>query len=73
MSFFRKKATAVLVEKTWSTTWSGWRWTVLVHYYQECLFGLMGRHKMCEMVGPFNNKQEAKRKAKRLRRKYKLK
>lgn len=72
MSFFKKKIIEVIVERTWSTTWNGLRWTVLVHY-QKCLFSFIKWDDMCQIAGPFDNKQDAKRVAKHLRNKYNLK
>lgn len=72
MSFFKNKVIKVIVERTWSTTWNGLRWTVLVHY-EKRLFGFIKWDDMCQVAGPFDNKQDAKRVAKHLRSKYNLK
>lgn len=70
--FFSKKPIKVFVERCWSTTWNGLRWTVHVHF-EKRLLGFIKWGEICQMAGPFNNKQDAKREVKRLRHKYNLK
>lgn len=71
MNFFKKKVISVTEERIGSTTWNGLRWTVVVRY-QKYLFGFIKWEDMCSVSDPFDNKQDAKRVAKRLRRKYNL-
>lgn len=71
MNFFKKKVISVTAERIGSTAWNGLRWTVVVRY-QKYLFGFIKWEDMCSVSDPFDNKQDAKRVAKRLRRKYNL-
>lgn len=72
MKFLKKIVINVTVDRTWSTTWNGLRWTAVVHY-EKCLFGIIKWDEKCQIAGPFDNKQDAKRVAKHLRKKYNLK
>lgn len=72
MKLFTKKLVKVTVERCWSTTWNGLRWTVHAHY-EKCFLGFIKWTDMFQMAGPLNNKQDAKRVAKSLRHKYNLK
>lgn len=70
--FFSKKPIEVFAERCWSTTWHGLRWTVHVHF-EKRLFGFIKWGEICQMAGPYDNKQDAKKEVKRLRHKYNLK
>lgn len=72
MNLFKKKVISVTAEHTGSTTCNGLRWTVLVHY-EKRLFGFIKWDDMCQVAGPLDNKQDAKRVAKSLRSKYNFK
>lgn len=71
MKLFSKKLVDICVELTWSSTWKCSHYTVLAHY-EKRLFGFIKWGEFYQMAGPFNNKQEAKQCAKRLRKKLKF-
>lgn len=70
MKFFSNKLVNIYVELTWSTTWERSHYTVLA-LYEKRLLGFIKWGEVCQMGGPFNNKQEAKQCAKRLRKMHK--
>lgn len=66
MKLFSNKLVNVYVELTWSTAWHRPHYTVLA-LYEKRLLGFIKWSEGCQMAGPFDNKQEAKQCAKRLR------
>lgn len=65
-----KKLKAVEIEKTFSTTWVGLRWTVLAIYERKFLW--FHWDESVTIAGPFSSKEEAKKCAKQLRKKHNL-
>lgn len=67
----KKVLKEIRVDKTWSTEWAGLRFTVVATFEKRLWF--IHWHETFELAGPFNNKQEDKAAAKRLRKRYQLK
>lgn len=70
--FIKRKPVEVFIERCWRTPWAGLQWYVHVRYEYR-LFGFIKWSEHYQIAGPFSCKQEAKKAAKRLRKKHNLK